>query len=226
MLATASSAEAWAWPADGEVLREFSLGDNPYAGGRHRGIDVALGEAPVVRAPASGEVSFAGKVPTHGLTVTIAAGGYKVSLTHLGSLLVRRGESIAEGASIAEAGPSGDPEHDVPYVHLGVRVGDDETYVDPLSLLPPRAAPTPPPAPAAPPAPAPPAPAPTPEPPVGASPAVPEPEPAPAPPPTPEVATVVVPVQTSVGEMPAADEALTAEALIEEVSIDGMCGVY
>ncbi|MBA3377054.1 MAG: hypothetical protein H0U00_14795, partial [Actinobacteria bacterium] len=39
-LATASGAQAWAWPADGEVLREFSLGDNPYAGGQHRGVDI------------------------------------------------------------------------------------------------------------------------------------------------------------------------------------------
>ena len=54
-------------------------------------------------------------------------------------------------------------------------------YVDPLSLLPPRAAPIPPPAPAAPPAPAPPAPDPAPEPPAGASPPVSQPAPEPAP---------------------------------------------
>ncbi len=164
------------------MLRQFSLGDNPYAGGQHRGVDIALGDAAAVRAPASGEVAFAGQVPIHGRTVTIAAaGGYKVSLTHLGSLLVKRGDAVVEGTPVAEAGQSGDPEHDVPYVHLGVRVGDDDAYVDPLSLLPPRAAPIPPPAPAAPPAPAPPAPDPAPEPPIGASPPVSEPAPDPEP---------------------------------------------
>ena len=107
------------------------------------------------RAPAAGEVTFAGTVPTHGLTVTIAtAGGYKASLTHLGALLVQRGAVVAEGDPIAEPGPSGTPEHDVPYVHLGIRTADD-AYVDPLSLLPPRVATTPPPAPVAPPAPVP-----------------------------------------------------------------------
>ena len=54
-LAGAPDAAAWSWPANGPVLRAFSLGDNPYAGGQHRGIDVALGDAPGVRAPASGD---------------------------------------------------------------------------------------------------------------------------------------------------------------------------
>jgi murein DD-endopeptidase MepM/ murein hydrolase activator NlpD len=97
-LVGAPGAFGWAWPADGPVLREFSLGDNPYAAGQHRGIDIALEGARKVRAPASGEVTFAGQVPTHGLTVTIAtADGYKASLTHLGPLLVKKGESVGEG---------------------------------------------------------------------------------------------------------------------------------
>ncbi|MGH3077953.1 MAG: murein hydrolase activator EnvC family protein, partial [Gaiellaceae bacterium] len=182
-LVGAADGRAWAWPSDGAVLREFSLGDNPYAAGQHRGIDVGLGDAATVRAPASGEVTFAGTVPTHGLTVTIAtADGHKASLTHLGALLVRRGDTVVEGVAVAEAGPSGDPEHDIPYVHLGVRAGDGETYVDPEALLPARAAPTPP----APPAPAPPpvqAPTPAPTPPPETAPPAPAPpasEPAPA----------------------------------------------
>ena len=152
-LCAGSPAWAWTWPADGSVLREFSVGSDAYAAGQHRGIDVALGDARAIRAPASGEVSFAGQVPTHGLTVTIATkDGYRVSLTHLGTLRVRKGAAVTEGAAIADPGPSGEAEHGVPYVHLGIRVGDGETYVDPLGLLPPRGAPNPPPSPAAPPA--------------------------------------------------------------------------
>ena len=74
---------------------------------------------------------------------------------HLGTLLVKRGEHVTAGEAIAEPGPSGDAEHDLPYLHLGIRLGSDDDYVDPLTLLPPRSAPNPPPAPAAPPAPAP-----------------------------------------------------------------------
>jgi hypothetical protein len=152
-LAAGGPAWAWAWPADGPILRPFSLGGDPYAAGQHRGVDVAVGASRAIRAPASGRLSFAGPVPTHGLTVTIeTSDGYKVSLTHLGALRTRQGAVVAEGAAIADPGPSGEAEHDVPYVHIGIRVGDGESYVDPLELLPPRDAPNPPPAPAAPPA--------------------------------------------------------------------------
>src|SRR6186713_2543765 len=151
-LLSGSSAWAWSWPVDGPVLRGFSVSEDAYAAGQHRGIDVALGSAPAIRAPATGEVTFAGSVPTNGLTVTISFGEYKVSLTHLGPLRVRRGATVAEGDVVAEPGPTGEAEYPVPYVHLGVRLGSTETYVDPLSLLPPRGASHPPPAPEAPPA--------------------------------------------------------------------------
>ncbi len=59
---------------------------------------------PFARLP-PGEVAFAGQVPTHGLTVTIAAaGGYKVSLTHLGPLLVKRGEARRRGSARGRGG--------------------------------------------------------------------------------------------------------------------------
>ena len=114
---------------------------------------IAIGSAAAVRAPVAGEVTFAGLVPTNGLTVTIAFGDTRVSLTHLGVLRVRRGATVSEGGIDADAGPTGQAEHPVPYVHLGVRVGSGETYVDPLTLLPPRGAPFPPTAPETPPAP-------------------------------------------------------------------------
>ena len=148
-LVWAPGAAAWVWPADGPVLRPFSLGDDPYAGGQHRGVDIGVVTATGIRAPASGQVTFAGHVPTHGLTVTITtADGHKASLTHVGPVLVRRGAHVEEGDVVAESGVSGEAEHNVPYVHLGVRVGASETYVDPLTLLPTRGTPS---SPAAPP---------------------------------------------------------------------------
>ena len=214
-LVSGAPAWAWAWPADGDVLRGYAVSGDKYAAGQHRGIDIAVDDRASIRAPASGEVSFAGQVPTHGLTVTILTGdGYKTSLTHLGTLRIRKGALVAEGDPIADPGPSGDAEHAVPYVHLGIRVGED-AYVDPLGLLPPRSAPNPPPAPAAAPAPVP-SPAPSPAPPPAAeqspapSPAAPAPAPvAPAPTPSapetpapavepePVVATPVVPVEAT-----------------------------
>lgn len=142
-LALSGSAMAWSWPSDGDVLRPFALGGDAYAAGQHRGIDVAGSEGSAVRAPASGTVTFAGSLPTYGRGVTIAtADGYAVTLVHLGSIGVAKGDVVADGASIGTMGWSGDAEHAVPSVHLGVRVAAQaEGYVDPLSLLPPRSVP-------------------------------------------------------------------------------------
>src|SRR5437763_11845816 len=168
-------AAAWTWPADGPVVEKFKLGDDPYAAGQHRGIDIGAPTGTGVVAPISGIVSFAGTVPVSGRTLTIQTrDGYSVTLTHLGSTGTERGDAVGEGSTIATIGPSGTPEHDVAYVHLGIRRSEDPNgYVDPLRFLPVQtvepaapspaataaAAPAPPPSAAAPAASAPPAPA-------------------------------------------------------------------
>ncbi|MDH4176039.1 MAG: M23 family metallopeptidase, partial [Thermoleophilia bacterium] len=92
VLAAPSWAAAWSWPAEGAVLRPFLLGDDPYAGGQHRGVDVAAADAEPVHAPAAGTVTFAGTVPRHGKTVSILTGdGLSVTLTHLGGIRVVEG---------------------------------------------------------------------------------------------------------------------------------------
>ncbi len=137
---------AWTWPVDGPVLRPFVLGDDPYAAGQHRGIDVGATAGAPVRAPAAGAVTFAGTVPGGGRTVTIqTSGGYSVTLVHLGSLGVGRGAAVAEGSAVGTVGPSGEPELAEPYVHLGVRrTADEHGYLDPLAFLPVRASEPPP----------------------------------------------------------------------------------
>ena len=125
----------------GPVLQAFSYDEaHPYAAGQHRGIDIgADAEGETVVAPAEGTVSFAGTVPTSGKSVTIeTADGYSVTLTHLGSIGVAKGASVSEGGTVGTIGPSGTPEVDGPYVHLGIRLTTDANgYVDPLGLLPP-----------------------------------------------------------------------------------------
>ena len=141
-----ASAYAWAWPAEGPVLRPFTLGADPYAGGQHRGIDIGGDLGAKVRAAAGGKVTFVGKVPGSGLVVSIATeDGYAVTLTHLGSASVGKGSTIDEGAAVGTIGSGSDGEIAVPYVHLGIRVASDEHgYVDPLRFLPARVAPAPP----------------------------------------------------------------------------------
>ena len=135
----AASAKAWTWPVDGPVLRPFVFDSaHPYAGGQHRGIDIAGDPGTSVRAPADGIVSFAGTVPTGGKTVSIETPtGYTATLLHLGSIDVRRGASVVERATIVGAVGASDGEQ--PVVYFGVRVtSQQQGYVDPLTLLPAR----------------------------------------------------------------------------------------
>lgn len=134
----APPAHAWTWPVDGPVLRPFLFGNDPYAAGLHRGIDIGAAPGTSVRAPRGGLVRFVGAVPGNGRSVTIeTADGYSVTLLHLGAFSVARGATVAEGDPVAVVGPSDGIEHDLPSVHLGVRVTvDPQGYVDPLPLLP------------------------------------------------------------------------------------------
>src|SRR4249919_1656097 len=147
----------WSWPVNGPVLTLFSFDEShPYDAGQHRGIDIGAPPGVEVTAPTSGSVAFAGTVPHQGKTVTIeTTDGYSVTLVHLGSYAVGRGEAVAEGEVVGAVGPTGDDEMPVPYVHLGVRrTADEQGYVDPLSLLPVvEASPTPQPPPSETPAP-------------------------------------------------------------------------
>jgi len=125
----------------GPVVKPFAYDEShPYVSGQHRGIDIGA-DAPgeQVVAPAAGTVSFAGSVPTNGECVTIqTSDGYTVTLTHLGTIVVAKGASVTEGQAVGTIGPSGTPELDGPYVHLGIRTPSDPNgYLDPLSLLPP-----------------------------------------------------------------------------------------
>ncbi len=134
-------AAGWAWPADGPVLRPFSLSQDEYAAGQHRGIDIAAAKGEPVRAPVSGIVSFAGSIPGGGRALTIqTADGYAVTLLQLGSIAVTRGTPVVEEAVVGVVGESEDGVTREPHVHLGVRVAAESNgYVDPVSLLPVRA---------------------------------------------------------------------------------------
>jgi murein DD-endopeptidase MepM/ murein hydrolase activator NlpD len=141
-LAFAAPASAWTWPASGPVLLAYSFDPaHPYAAGQHRGIDVGGAAGEMIQAPAGGVVAFAGTVPGSGASVTIlTSDGWSVTITQLGSIAVAKGATVVEGDSIGTIGPSGDPEVGGPYVQFGIRHADqDQGYVDPAGLLPPRA---------------------------------------------------------------------------------------
>jgi hypothetical protein len=139
-----SVAQAWTWPVNGPVLRPFSFDRaHPYAAGQHRGVDLGAAAGAPVRAPVDGTVTFSGTVPSGGKTVSIQTpSGYTATLLHLGSIGVTRGASVEEGSVVGTVGPSGTVDLAEPFVYFGVRLTSDEQgYVDPLGLLPPRAVP-------------------------------------------------------------------------------------
>ena len=103
----------------------------------HRGVDLSAPAGAAVRAPLSGRVSFAGRVPGTGggtiLAVTIATSSGSLTLMPLSSAAVKAGMQLAEGESVGELAGTGDGSSASPHLHVGARKGD--LYVDPMSLL-------------------------------------------------------------------------------------------
>lgn len=149
---------AWEWPLSGEVITRYSNGSDPYAGGQHRGIDIAGETGQPVVAAAGGSVRFAGTAGSSGLTVSIrTTDGFDTSYLHLSSASVLAGQTVAAGERVGAVGTTGTRSTERPHLHFGVReAGSRHAYRDPLAFLPagppaaegPREAPAPQPAPA------------------------------------------------------------------------------
>lgn len=105
----------------GPTLEPYAPGEN-WAG--HWGVDVAVAPGAAVAAPLDGVVTFAGEV-ARVKSVTIRRGAVRISLSHLRTIAVERGEFIRRGDHVGTAGMA----HGVPGLHISVRRG--EIYVDP-----------------------------------------------------------------------------------------------
>lgn len=125
----------WRRPVDGAVLRAFAVGSNPYARGQHRGVDLAAAPGSGVRSACAGRVTFAGRVPRGGRTVSVRCGGVVATYQQLATIAVRRGQRIAPGVTLGFAGRSADPRDRRSHVHLGARDAASGRYIDPLTLL-------------------------------------------------------------------------------------------
>ena len=124
----AAPAHAWRRPVPGPVARGFAYSPaEPFAAGRHRGVDLAARPGEAVRAPCSGVVAYAGRG-----VVTLRCGPWRVTHLPLATLTVRAGARVREGARLGTLAAS--REH--LGLHLGVRrAGDRFAYVDPLPFL-------------------------------------------------------------------------------------------
>src|SRR3954454_1214393 len=99
---------AWVWPVEGAVITPYRNGDDPYAAGQHRGIDIAAAVGAPVVAATAGEVRFAGTAGSSGLTVGVrtADGRFDTSYLHLSSIAVREGDRLAAGGWLRALGPN------------------------------------------------------------------------------------------------------------------------
>jgi len=102
----AGAVPGWSWPVEGEVLTGYRNGDDPYAGGQHRGIDIAAHAGTPVGAAAAGTVRFAGVAGSSGLTVSVRTsdGTLDTSYLHLSAVAVREGEQVAVGPASGRGG--------------------------------------------------------------------------------------------------------------------------
>jgi hypothetical protein len=84
-----------------------------------------------VLAACGGRVTFAGRVPRGGQTVSVRCGPLVATYQHLGAVAVRRGQIVLPGARIGKVGHA----RPRPHVHLGARDAATGAYVDPLGLF-------------------------------------------------------------------------------------------
>ena len=119
------------WPMRGKILTSY--GDN--GGQKSDGIDIAADNGAPVKAADGGTVVYAGDgVPHLGNLLLIEhSAGYITAYGNNESLLVKKGDKVARGQTIARAGSSGGAAS--PRVHFEVRRGGAKT-IDPMTVLP------------------------------------------------------------------------------------------
>ncbi|MCY1489591.1 Murein hydrolase activator NlpD [compost metagenome] len=126
----ARSASGWAWPANGPVIGRFSSN-----GSLNKGIDIAGELGQPVLAASDGSVVYAGSgLRGYGELVIIKhSDTYVSAYGHNRRLLVREGQQVKAGQTIAEMGSTG-----ADRVKLHFEIRRQGKPVDPLQYLPNR----------------------------------------------------------------------------------------
>ncbi len=126
----ARSVKGWAWPANGVLIGKFSSN-----GSLNKGIDIAAELGQPVLAASDGTVVYAGSgLRGYGELVIIKhSDTYVSAYGHNRRLLVREGQQVKVGQSIAEMGSTGT---DRVKLHFEIRLQGKP--VDPLQYLPRR----------------------------------------------------------------------------------------
>ncbi len=122
----------FAWPLRGKILTPYGTGQG---GQKNDGIDIQATTGEPVKAADGGTVIYAGSDVAHlgNLLLVQHQGGYITAYGNNEALLVKKGDTVKKGQTIAKAGNSGGASS--PRLHFEVRRGGSRT-VDPMTVLP------------------------------------------------------------------------------------------
>ncbi len=129
-----ATAKNMIWPVRGKITSEFGWRVHPILRTKryHSGLDIAVPFGTPVVAAAGGTVILSGWVGGYGKTVILDhGGGISTLYGHNQTLLVKEGDTVRAGATIAKAGSTGLSTG--PHVHFEVRQNGEA--VDPLPWL-------------------------------------------------------------------------------------------
>ena len=121
------------WPVQGKVVASYGTA----AGGqKNDGIDIQADKGATVKAADAGTVVYAGnEVRGMGNLLLVShTGGYITAYANNEALLVKKGDTVKKGQTIARVGNSGGTPD--PQLHFEVRRGNKT--VDPTTVLPPQ----------------------------------------------------------------------------------------
>ena len=124
------SMPSFRWPVKGRIIAGFGASAN---GAQNDGINLAVPEGTPVKAAEDGVVAYAGnELKGYGNLVLIRhANGFVSAYANASELLVKRGDSVKRGQTIAHAGQTGNVTS--PQLHFEIRKGS--TPVDPTKYL-------------------------------------------------------------------------------------------
>ena len=111
------------WPTKGWVSSKFGYRISPFTNEKefHNGLDISAKTGSPVLAPADGVVSATGRTYGFGNLLTINHGyGLKTRYAHLSKILVKKGQAIKRGETIALVGNTG--RSTGPHLHYEVHV--------------------------------------------------------------------------------------------------------
>ena len=121
--------QAFLWPISGTVNSGFG----PRGSSFHDGIDIAAPEGTPIRAIDSGEVIYSDQLRGYGNMVILRhAGGFISVYAHNERNLVREGQQVSRGETIARVGSTGR----VTGPHLHFEIRRDNKAQDPLHYMP------------------------------------------------------------------------------------------